>query len=81
MANRTAFEVEGWKRILPIRHVFEKANIDLNKVELTIEEVTHSNSDCIKFVDPSFKPKRHFQALFSFFVHLVLKLFFRKIHL
>lgn len=36
---RTAFEIAGWKRILPIRDIFAECKLDIDKYELEYQEI------------------------------------------
>ena len=35
----TTFEIEGWKRLLPAREIFEKLSLDIDNYELKMETV------------------------------------------
>ena len=50
LVSKTAFEIEGWKRILPVRKMFEKMGLNIDDYELTYDEVNHPNSHSIKNV-------------------------------
>ena len=39
LAKRTTFEIEGWKRILAIRDIFNELNLDIDNYKLEIEKV------------------------------------------
>ena len=47
LVYRTALEVEGWKRLRPIRQIFQKLKIDIDDLQLCYEKVQHPNSACI----------------------------------
>ena len=50
LCSKTAFEVEGWKRILPIRNVFEKLKLKIDNYELTYEHHHHIYSNSVQSV-------------------------------
>ena len=41
---RTAFECEGWKRILPVRSIFDDLKLKIDKHELLYEKLQHPSS-------------------------------------
>jgi len=47
LVSKTAFEIEGWKRILPVREMFEKINLKIDDFELIYEKVNHPNSHAV----------------------------------
>lgn len=47
LGNKTAFECEGWKRIIPARRIFQDMHLDIDDFELVIEQVNHPNSHTI----------------------------------
>ena len=57
LCSKTAFEVEGWKRIIPVRKIFEKINLNIDDYELSYEKVHHPNSHSIKTVLETLKGK------------------------
>jgi len=50
LCSKTAFEIEGWKRIIPVRKIFEKINLNIDEYELSYETVHHPNSHSIETV-------------------------------
>ena len=44
LCSKTAFEIEGWKRIIPVRRIFRKLNLKIDDYELSYEEAFHPNS-------------------------------------
>ena len=47
LVNKTAFEVEGWKRIIPVRTIFHELKLAIDDYELVYKHVYHRNSDTI----------------------------------
>jgi len=41
LCSRTAFEIEGWKRIIPVRKIFELLKWNIDDYELKCEKVHH----------------------------------------
>mgnify|MGYP000059998592 CR=1 FL=1 len=39
MVKRTMFEIEGWKRILAIRQIFNQLNLNIDNYKLTMEKI------------------------------------------
>ena len=50
LAYRTVFEVEGWKRIIPVRRLFQRIRLNINDYELTYQKVEHPNSHSVQQV-------------------------------
>lgn len=50
LVYRTAFEIEGWKRIIPIRSIFKAIKFDINDFILSYEKVFHHNSPKVAHV-------------------------------
>lgn len=52
LVQRTVFEIEGWKRLIPVREIFAELELDINQFELSYEEVEHKfASSVIKVQD------------------------------
>ena len=39
MIKGTMFEIEGWKRILAVRSIFEEAHLDIDRYKMKMIEV------------------------------------------
>ena len=55
LVNRTEFEVEGWKRILPFCQMLAKFKIEIDTMSMESEIVRHSLSDKIEYVWDEFQ--------------------------
>jgi len=44
LCSKTAFETDGWKRIIPVRRIFKELNLKIDDYELSYEEAFHPNS-------------------------------------
>ena len=51
------FEIEGWKRIIPVREMFEQLNLDIDEYELSYQKVHHPNSHSVEKVLETLKGK------------------------
>jgi len=40
-------EIEGWKRLVPVREIFSKLGLDIDQHSLSVEEVDHPNSHTV----------------------------------
>jgi len=47
LSSRTAFEVEGWKRLLPVREIYKALDLDLENYELKYKVINHPFSSSI----------------------------------
>ena len=61
LVSKTAFETEGWKRIIPVRKMFEKMNLKIDDYELSYEKVNHPNSHSVKTVLEKLKGSSYFE--------------------
>ena len=39
LVKRTTFEIEGWKRLLAIRHIFQEANLEIDNYKIEMEKI------------------------------------------
>ena len=48
LVYKTEFEIEGWKRILPVQYMMDRLDLDIDDFELTYQKVTHPNSKSVE---------------------------------
>ena len=57
LVHGTVFEIAGWKRLLPIRQIFNDLELDIDNYQSNMEIVNHPNSHTIRAVqDAMFQP-------------------------
>ena len=47
LCHITSLEIEGWKRLVPVREIFSKLGLDIDIHSLSVEEVDHPNSHTV----------------------------------
>ena len=50
LVNPTTFEIDGWKRMGPVREMFSELNLNIDAYDLSYEMVTHPNSATLETV-------------------------------
>lgn len=58
LVYRTAFEIPGWKRLLPVQNIFSRLRLNIDEYKMTYQTVHHPNSECIEQVLLKFMPEK-----------------------